>query len=434
MTKELRISKNQKNQIPLGELVRPHDYHGLMGQEHIWGLETPLRKMVERDRFYSLIFWGPPGTGKTTLAKIIGQQSLRQVVILSAVSASVKEIRQVLSQSQEKVDEGEKSLLLFMDEIHRLTKSQQDVFLPALESGVIRFMGATTENPSFEVNKAILSRSLVFPFQKVSPPKVCEILSQAMTHEKFPYSQLEIDKEVVKVIADQCHGDVRKAFNFFEAVICSRSHKEKVSLHDLKNLGDHLGLPFDKNGDEHYDLISALIKSIRASHPDAALYYLARLIKGGEDLSFLVRRLIIVASEDVGNANPHAITIANSSAQAIERVGMPEARIILGQLCTFLASSPKSNRSYLAMDRALSDVKQKGPLDIPPHLVNAPTDLMKDMGRSSGYIYPHDDLPGARDLSYLPKEIKGRKYYEPSSFGYEEQIQRNLERLRPRRD
>ncbi len=419
---------------PLSEKLRPNQFEGLLGQDHIWGQGCPLPKLVERDGFHSLIFWGPPGTGKTTLARMIAHHSVRQVVELSAVSASAKDIRQVLEQSRKGLQRGEKSALLFLDEIHRLTKNQQDIFLPALESGLIKLVGATTENPSFEVNKAILSRSLIFPFQKIDPKKVCDILLQGREHRNYPYKEIHIELPVFQIISSHCHGDVRKALNYLEAVIHARSHPKQVTTDDLKNLGEHLGLPFDKNGDEHYDLISALIKAIRASHPDGALYYLARLIAGGEDLSFLLRRLIIVASEDIGNANPHALTIATSSAQAVDRVGMPEARIILGQLCTFLASSPKSNRSYLAIDKALKDVKEKGPLKIPLHLLNAPTGLMKEMGRGREYVYPHDDLPGARNLPYLPKELSGRQYYKPSKAGYEQQIQKNLEQLRPLSD
>lgn len=423
-----------KSSQPLGERVRPEKLNELVGQDHIWSLDSPLRRLVESDKFYSLIFWGPSGTGKTSLAKIIGKYLNRPLVYLSCVHAGVKEIRKELDKSKDRVLSGESASLLFMDEIHRLSKSQQDVLLPALEDGSIRFIGATTENPSFEVNSAINSRSLSFHFNSLSTEAIAKILKNATSHKDSEFDGISFDEDVLTLIARSSGGDARKALNLLEAVRATLQDKMHIQLADVEPLASTLQLRYDRSGEDHYQVISAMIKSIRGSHPDAAIYYLARMLAGGEDPRFIARRIVIAASEEIGNANPTALLIANAALEAVSKIGMPEARIILSQTVTYLASSPKSNKAYLAVDRALADIKTFGLLEIPKHLTNASTELMINNGYGKNYVYAHDDLAGAKMMTYLPTELKGRKYYEPTSFGAEKQLKDNLNYLRPTQD
>ena len=420
---------------PLAEVARPTSFDHLLGQDHIWGQGAPLRLLVERDAFNSLILWGPSGSGKTTLALLVGAYSGREMVMLSAVDTGVKEIRSHLNRSQLLKDSGEKSLLLFMDEIHRLNKAQQDVLLPALEKGVVKFIGATTENPSFEVNHAVLSRSLVFKFEKIASPSMVNILTNALNTIKTTKDEtIQVEKEVLDAVALSCDGDARKGITILDAIIESAPQKSHISKDGVSPLILQIAQNYDKGGDMHYDTISAFIKSIRASHPDAAIYYLARMIEAGEDPMFIARRLVVSASEDIGNANPTALLVATSGMQAVHMTGYPEARIILSQVTTYLSSSPKSNRSYLAIDKAINDVKQTGSLPIPLHLRNAPTRLMKEFGYGENYIYPHDHPDEYRKQSYLPREIGGIQYYAPSDIGVEKQFKENLKRIRPLKD
>lgn len=414
---------------PLAERMRPTHFDELFGQEEIWSKSAPLRRLVDSDSFYSLIFWGPPGTGKTSLAALIGATSGRELVTLSAVHATVKDIRQALDQSEENMRHGKRNILLFIDEIHRLSKNQQDVLLPGLESGLVRFIGATTENPSFSVNNAILSRALVFKFKPLSIDATVQLIQHVMTREAMKDASISADAASALALAAQ--GDARRALNLLSAAVAISPH---ITHETIQELASTFSMRYDKTGDEHYDTISAFIKSIRGSHPDAAIYYLARMIESGEDPLFIARRLFISASEDVGNANPMALMIAESTFRAVEVLGMPEARIALAQCTTYLASSPKSNRAYNAINAALSEVQNSGPLEIPLQLRNAPTKLMKAAGYSKGYAYAHNDLEAARKMPYLPKELRGKRFYEPIPMGAEKQLIENLKHIRPTED
>jgi len=389
--------------------------------------------LAEQDKLGAWIFWGPPGSGKTTLARLIAGMTDRPVTHLSAVNAGAKDLRTQIELSEARLKSGQKSSLLFLDEIHRLNKSQQDILLPALESGAMKMIGATTENPSFEVNSAILSRSLVFRFEKHAPADLVSLLRQAQRDASF--GGKSATDEVLAVIARTSGGDARRAVMLLDALLSSAPAScTTLQRQDLESAGTSLNLPYDKAGDQHFDTISALIKSIRASHPDAALHYLARMIDAGEDPMFLARRLVIAASEDVGNANPTALVVATNAMQAVHLVGMPEARIILSQVTTYLAASPKSNRAYVAIDLALEDVRKFGALDIPLHLRNAPTRLMRESGYGKDYHYAHDDPVSAKESTYLPRELKGRIYYDPSEAGAEKILRESLKKNKPIND
>lgn len=418
---ELNFSKNPMTQPmtqpkPLAEKSRPQSPENFLGQRHLWSPNATLRRLVETDQFFGLLFWGPPGTGKTSLARLIATMTEREVVFLSAVEHGVKDIRQVVKNSQNSIDSGMPSLLLFMDEVHRLSKNQQDALLPAVEDGSIKFIGATTENPSFEVNKALLSRVLVFPFRQLSQEDIKDIITQACRKDG-----IEIKEELLEKIAAANLGDARKALTIYEAV------KDAGSDEDIDQFLDSLGVGYAKMGEDHYDIVSAFIKSIRASEPQAATYYLARMIAGGEDPNFIARRLVIAAAEDIGNANPMALLMATSAQSAVHMLGYPEARIVLAQATHYLACSPKSNASYLAIDSALDTVRKSKEAPIPMFLRNAPTELMQKMGYAKGYIYPHDHPEEAWRQTYLPEPLAGRVFYEPKDSGTEKQFSKYLE-------
>ena len=411
---------------PLAARYRPQAAHELVGQESVWNPTSPLWKLVHSDQFHALLFWGPPGTGKTSLARLIGKIVDRSVTELSAVEAGVKDIREVIARSRDGKKLGLKSEILFLDEIHRLNRNQQDCLLPAVEAGDIKLIGATSENPSFSVNNALLSRSLTIPFRKLAADKLQELLQRvARDHGR------ELAPDLSQALAQAADGDGRAALNLLEAILGVSSTDAVLSLEKVRPLLSMIARHFDKAGDFHYDIISALIKCIRASDPDGALYYLARLLHGGEDPVFVARRLVIAASEDIGNAHPTALVVAQAAMQGVREIGMPEARILLAQATTYLASSPKSNRSYMGIEAAMAAVESTGDLPVPLHLRNAPSRFLKEQGHGKDYVYAHDDPLQAAKISNVPDALRGKTFYHPSEQGSEKQIGEFLRRLRP---
>lgn len=415
--------------IPLAEQLRPKTLDDVLGQEHLTGKNGTIRKMLENDTLNSLIFWGPPGTGKTTLAEIISEQSGRKFFKLSAVSSGVKDVRDVIEEAKKQNLFSGKSPILFIDEIHRFNKSQQDSLLHAVEKGWVVLIGATTENPSFEVVSALLSRSQVYVLKSLSYEKLEELADIAL--KKF--NENEETQFVLKdkqAFIQYSGGDARKLINSVELVLnqFKNSKKKNITNDDVLSVLQETMALYDKNGEQHYDIISAFIKSMRGSDPNAAVYWLARMLAGGEDIKFIARRMLILAAEDIGLANPNALVMANHCFQAVNVIGNPEARIILSETAVYLAVSPKSNSTYTAINEAMAFVKKTGNLPVPLHLRNAPTKLMKDMDYGKDYQYAHAHAGNFVNLEFLPEEISGTKFYEPGDNSTERKIREELER------
>lgn len=413
--------------IPLAEKLRPKTLNDVLGQEHLTGDKGTIRKMIENNTLNSLIFWGPPGTGKTTLAEIISEQSGRKFYKLSAVSSGVKDVRDVIEDAKKQNLFSGKSPILFIDEIHRFNKSQQDSLLHAVEKGWIVLIGATTENPSFEVVSALLSRSQVYILKALSYEKLEELIDIASErYNKDEGTDFKIlEKEA---FIQYSGGDARKLINSVELVLNQYKNSKTTEILNsdvLEVLQETMAL-YDKNGEQHYDIISAFIKSMRGGDPNGAVYWLARMIAGGEDIKFIARRMLILAAEDVGLANPNALVVANNCFQAINVIGNPEARIILSETAVYLAVSPKSNSAYMAINEALALVKQTGNLPVPLHLRNAPTKLMKDLDYGKDYKYAHSYEGNFVEQDFLPEQIRNVKLYEPGNNSTEKKIYEEL--------
>jgi len=413
-----------ENTFPLAERVRPHSLEELIGQDHLVARDSVLNKAISSGNIPSMILWGPPGTGKTTLANIIANQVKRPFKTLSAVSAGVKDVREVIQQARNRTQ-----VILFIDEIHRFNKAQQDALLGAVEKGIITLIGATTENPSFEVNSALLSRCQVYVLNPLTEEDLLTLLHRAIKKDPA-YRNRKIVINEKDALLKLSGGDARRLLNIFELVADSYSG-ETITITDqiVMDIAQQKVALYDKSGEQHYDIISAFIKSIRGSDPNAAVYWLARMVEGGEDVKFIARRMVILASEDIGNANPTALVLATSCFQAVNLIGYPEARIILSQCATYLAGSPKSNASYMAVNKAQQLVQETGDLPVPLHIRNAPTTLMKERGYGKGYQYAHDHEHNFANQEYLPEKIRGIVFYDPGKNPREEEIRKRLKAL-----
>lgn len=433
---EYNIEQNMKENAPLAARMRPESLEEFVGQEHIIGKGKLLYRAIKADQLNSVIFYGPPGTGKTTLAKIIAKTTKRVFVQLNATTSGIKEIKDVVSEAKTRNGMTGGKTILFIDEIHRFNKTQQDALLPHVEDGTIVLIGATTENPYFEVNKALVSRSIIFELKQLESKDIEKLIKRAVTDSEKGYGYFDIDlkEDALKFLADMANGDARAALNAVElAVLTTDKNKDGkivISMDVAQECIQKRALNYEKDGDNHYDTISAFIKSMRGSDPDAALYYLAKMIYAGEDPKFIARRIVICASEDVGNADPHALQVAVSAAEAVNFIGMPESRIILAQAVTYISCAPKSNASYMGIDKALSDVRNIKIKSVPNHLKDAHYSGAKELNHGVGYKYAHDYEGHYVKQQYLPDELAGRRYYEPSDNGVEKKIKESLKRLR----
>ncbi len=428
------MSDHNKNLplIPLAERMRPQSFDDFVGQDEITGKDRALRRAMNNGFIPSIILWGPPGSGKTTLAKIIAKQIGSRVESISAVLSGVKDVREIMSRAGKYKAEGMETIL-FVDEVHRFNKAQQDAFLHHIEDGTITFIGATTENPSFEVVPPLLSRCRVLLLNQLTEENLVEILNRAILDREIGLGKLGIKTEgdVLSFIAASSHGDARVALGYLEEVARSKKPDGNdniiIGMSDVEEVVRKKALMYDKGGEEHYNVISAFIKSMRGSDPDAALYWLARMLEAGEDPMFIARRMIIFASEDIGNADPKALSLALAAKESFHFIGLPEGWIPLAQAVTYLATAPKSNSSYTAYKRVKKDVISLGSLPVPLHIRNAPSKLMKEIGYGKNYKYPHNFEGGHVNQDYLPEQLKGKKYYIPSDRGYEKRIRERME-------
>ncbi len=415
--------------VPLAERMRPRHLNDIIGQPQLTGEGSLLRKAIAQGRIPSMIFWGPPGTGKTSLAHVLSQSLQRPYFSLSAINAGVKDIREVIERAKE-----EPGAILFIDEIHRFNKGQQDALLGAVEKGIITLVGATTENPGFEVNAALLSRCQVYVLRALEEKDLVALLKKALAEDEA-MRQYKVDLAETDALIRLSGGDARKLLNLLEIVVQSLApsedagHTVRITNTIVQETAQKKIALYDKSGEQHYDIISAFIKSVRGSDPNAAVYWLARMLEGGEDIKFIARRLVILASEDIGNANPTALVMANSCFEAVHKIGPPEARIILSQCAVYLAASAKSNASYVAINKAMAAVQQYGDLPIPLHLRNAPVKLMKDLGYGKDYAYSHDYAQNFSAQEYLPEKLSGTRFYDPGQNPREDELRRYLKNL-----
>ena len=424
----------RQREAPLADRMRPRTVEEFVGQAHLVTPGRLVREMIDGQRLHSLILWGPPGSGKTTLALLIARSTQAYFVHFSAVLSGVRELRDVIAEAKDQLQLHGRRTILFVDEIHRFNKAQQDAFLPYVEDGTVVLIGATTENPSFEVIAPLLSRTSVLVLEPLAQEDIRGLLERALADSERGLGQhaLRIEPDALDFLADHARGDARLGLNALEAAadLATVEGHDAIDLKLAEEAAQHRALLYDKAGEEHYNVVSAFIKSMRDSDPDAAVYWLMRMIEAGEDPLFIARRMIIFAAEDIGNADPQALQVAVAAKDAFHFIGLPEGRIPLAQAVTYLASAPKSNASYLAMCGAAEDVKQHGALPVPLHLRNAPTPLMKALGYGRGYRYAHDYAGHVVEQQHLPDKLRGRRYYEPSENGAERDVKRRLEDIR----
>ena len=423
---------------PLAYAIRPKTLDRFVGQEHLLAEGQPLRRAIEQDQIPSTIFWGPPGCGKTSLAHVIANRTQSPFQFLNAGTTGVPELRKLLAIAENLLNRHGLSTILFLDEIHRFNKTQQDFLLSSVEGGTLTLIGATTENPSFEINAALLSRLQVYTFQPLSDQHIDQLIQRALTDPDNGLGRYQVDltSDGLEALIRWSAGDIRQALNALQLAvqtIVTESHPTQLDARRIQEVVQKRILAHDKSGDSHYNLISALIKSLRASDPDAALYWLARLLESGEEARFIARRMVILASEDIGMADPQALLIADAAARAVEYVGLPEAELNLAHAAVYLACSPKSNAAYQGLLAAKKDVREKPVFPVPLHLRNAPTSLMKDQGYGQDYQYDHDFEDGIAGQLHLPEELKERRYYHPTERGYEQQVQAYLSRVADKR-
>ncbi|MBU3189829.1 replication-associated recombination protein A [Clostridium bowmanii] len=429
---ELQAEKNLLKDAPLAERLKPEKLDDYVGQEHILSKGKLLWRAIKADKITSLILYGPPGTGKTSLAKVIANTTKSNFVRLNAVTDGLKELREVVATAKNDLGMYDTKTILFIDEIHRFNKAQQDALLPYVEKGTIVLIGATTENPYFEVNNALISRSMLFKLEPLEEKHIQKIITRALEDKKVGFGNTNIcmENDSISYLANMANGDARCALNALELSVLTTDKDElgviNITLAVMVECLQKKHIKYDKNRDEHYDVISAFIKSMRGSDPDATIHYLSRMIYAGEDPKFIARRIVIAASEDVGNADPIALLVANNAAQAVQFVGMPEARIILSQAAIYIACAPKSNASYMAINKALKDLETKNIGSVPPHLRDQSYSGAKKLGHGVGYLYPHDYEGNYVKQQYLPDELVGTSYYEAGNNGYEKKIKDRL--------
>ena len=426
----------KKQEAPLAARMRPKTLEEVVGQSHILGEDKMLTRAIRADKLRSVIFYGPPGTGKTTLAKVIANTTSSDFTQINATIAGKKDMEEVVEKAKETLAMYGKRTILFVDEIHRFNKAQQDYLLPFVEDGTVILIGATTENPYFEVNGALISRSVIFELKPLEQPDIEALVRRAVSDKErgMGIYKADITDEAVSFLADMAGGDARHALNAVELAVLTTPRSDDGMVHITLEVAEECiqkkVLRYDKTGDNHYDTISAFIKSMRGSDPDAAVYYLARMLSAGESVTFIARRIMICASEDVGNADPQALVVAVNASLAVERVGMPEAQIILSQAASYVACAPKSNAAVNAIGAAMSEVAKTGNLEIPNHLKDAHYKSAGKLGHGTGYLYSHDFPNHYVDQQYLPYELKGEKYYVPGEMGYEKKIKEHMQKIR----